>query len=366
MPGPSVPGPPCSLEAALRHRFPQIDPSAWEHPSDRAALDTLRQVPGFEAVLRTTIGRLQDAIALRRFLAQARPADEAHPRVARLWAEVQEVLDPPEPVPLYVGESEAINGFTVGVRQPHVVLTSQAVAKLRPDQIQAILAHELGHVLSGHVLYKTVVRTLDATRWWVLPGGANLALTGPLLLALFAWDRASELSADRAELLVVQDLEASLSLLRALEGPVREKMEARYRRIAEVSQVGADVLQKLDEAFARHPPIERRMAELQAWHGSETYQAILAGDYPRRDPDALRAPGLEERVASLRDGLQAQLGEAGEAGSRLQAQANRLGDRLAEQGAAATAWLSEAGGSVADQAEKALDWLAARTGRGED
>lgn len=355
--------PACAPEDLLRHRFPEIDPSAWEHPADRAALDTLRQVPGFEALLRSTVGRLQDAVALRRFLAKARPAEEAHPRTAALWAEVQEILDPPEPVPLFIGESDAINGFTVGVRQPHVVLTSQAVAKLRPEQVQAILAHELGHVLSGHVLYKTVVRTLDATRWWILPGGANLVLTAPLLLALFAWDRASELSADRAELLVVQDLAASLSLLRALEGPIKEKVQARYQRIAEFSQVGADVVQKLDEAFARHPPIDRRMQELEAWHGSETYRRILGGQYPRRDPEALRSQALEERVGTLRDGLSSQLEGAGEVGERLQEQAVALGGRLAEQGAAATAWLSERGGTVAGQAEKALDWLASRTGR---
>lgn len=333
----------------MRVRFPEIDPSAWEHPADRAALDALRQVPGFDALLRATLGRLQDAVALRRFLAQARPVEDVAPPVARLWAEVQEILDPPEPVPLYIGESEAINGFTVGVRQPRVLLTSQAVARLRPEQVQAILAHELGHVLSGHVLYKTLVRTLDAGRWWVLPGTANLVLTAPLLLALFAWDRASELSADRAELLVVQDLDATLSLLRALEGPVRDKIEERYRKVAAYSRLGADVVQALDDAFARHPPIERRMAELVAWHDSETYDRILLGVYPRRDPDALGAAGLEDRVAALRDGLQAQ--------------ASALGERVTEQGAAATAWLSETGGTLAEQAESALDWLASRTGR---
>ena len=36
---------------ADRKVFTQISPTAWEHPADRAALQTLRAIPGFDEVV---------------------------------------------------------------------------------------------------------------------------------------------------------------------------------------------------------------------------------------------------------------------------------------------------------------------------
>ncbi len=269
-------------------------------------------MPGFDALLRATLGRLQDLVALRHHLSKAKPVAEVSPDTAADWAEVIATLDPVDPVPLFVGEGAMVNGFTMGVRQPHVVLTRAAVDTLSRRQRKAILAHELGHVMSGHVMYKTLVRAVETTRWWVLPGGANLVLTAPLLLALYAWDRKSELSADRAELLAVQDLDTCLRLLRSAHAPQVQAAQARYRRIAAYSKAGADVAAALERAFAKHPPIDERIAELEAWHASPAYRAILGGDYPRRDPDLLRAQALEDRVGVMRAGLAAQLADVGQ------------------------------------------------------
>jgi len=321
--------------------FPDIDPIAWEHPADRAALDALRSVPGFDAVLRATLGRVQDAVALRRHLAAGRPAEAVAPRAALVWKDVVEVLDPVEEPPLYVSEGDSINGFTFGVRQPHVMVTRVAVDRLRSPQLKAILAHELGHVMSGHITYKTVIRALEATRWWLLPGGANLVLTAPLLLALYAWDRKSELSADRAELLVVQDLDVSVRLLRRTHAPIIEQVQERYRRIADYSKAGAQAVEALELAFSKHPPLDERIAELEAWQASDRYQAIRAGDYPRRDPDALRPAGVEERLDTMKAGLQAQLAAAQQTGARMQSQAS--------------SWLSDVGEAAAGQAESLIE-----------
>ena len=37
---------------ADRKILTQISPTAWEHPADRAALQTLRAIPGFDEVVR--------------------------------------------------------------------------------------------------------------------------------------------------------------------------------------------------------------------------------------------------------------------------------------------------------------------------
>ncbi|RME23817.1 MAG: M48 family peptidase [Deltaproteobacteria bacterium] len=332
--------------------FPDIDPIAWEHPADRAALDALRSVPGFDAVLRATLGRLQDAVALRSHLADASPAAEEAPHVHRTWQEVLGVLDAPDPVPLYVRDGDSINGYTFGVRRPHVMVTQAAIERLTVPQLRAILAHELGHVMSGHITYKTIIRALEATRWWLLPGGTNLVLTAPLLLALYAWDRKSELSADRAELLVVQDLDVSVRLLRLTHAPIIEQVQERYRRIAEVSRAGAQAIEALEQAFSKHPPLDERIAELEAWHTSDRYRAILAGDYPRRDPDALRPAAVEERLDTVRSGFEEQVAAARQAGARLRSQAS--------------SWLSDLGEAAGSQAGSLLERFRPGGGAGDE
>ena len=41
-----------------RKRFPEIAAVSWEHPADRAALQTLRAVPGVDEVIRRVLGML--------------------------------------------------------------------------------------------------------------------------------------------------------------------------------------------------------------------------------------------------------------------------------------------------------------------
>ena len=41
-----------------RQTLTQISPRAWEHPADRAALNTLRSLPGFDEVLRKVLSVL--------------------------------------------------------------------------------------------------------------------------------------------------------------------------------------------------------------------------------------------------------------------------------------------------------------------
>ena len=49
----------------------QISSRAWEHPADRAALNTLRALPGFDEVVRKVAGFLGDRGIRLLFLANA-------------------------------------------------------------------------------------------------------------------------------------------------------------------------------------------------------------------------------------------------------------------------------------------------------
>ena len=51
--------------------LPQISSRAWEHPADRAALNTLRAIPGFDEVVRRVAGFITERGVRQLFLANA-------------------------------------------------------------------------------------------------------------------------------------------------------------------------------------------------------------------------------------------------------------------------------------------------------
>ena len=89
--------------------------------------------------------------------------------------------------------------------KPFIVIHSAALELLDDDELRALLAHELGHVMSGHALYRTIAEILLLVSLGALPILAGIALL-PVRLALLEWSRKSELSSDRAGLLGGQDI----------------------------------------------------------------------------------------------------------------------------------------------------------------
>jgi Zn-dependent protease with chaperone function len=77
---------------------------------------------------------------------------------------------------LWVEESDSMNGYAMAGRS--VAVTRWAINALTPRQLQAILAHELGHHQGGHPWAGLVAF------WYALPGRAMAALTQSFLRML--------------------------------------------------------------------------------------------------------------------------------------------------------------------------------------
>jgi Zn-dependent protease with chaperone function len=282
-----------------------LSPRAYEHPADRAALVALRRVPGFDTVVRKLLGSIGDRSLRYAFLASSvRVSEEQFPEIHKSFLEACRVLDV-SPVPeLYVAQTPIVNAGAVGVDKPFIVINSGTVSLMSPEELQFILGHELGHVISGHVLYKTMLRLLlrMTTLAFAIPlGGAALyAIT----TALLEWDRKSELSADRAGLLAVQDPELALRVNMKLAGGGRAEqmnIDAFIAQAEEYKNSGSvvDGVVKLLNLIGRtHPFPVLRLAELKKWVESGDYDAILAGDYPRRDGDEAVSIYSELRASS--------------------------------------------------------------------
>ncbi|MFL5574763.1 MAG: M48 family metallopeptidase [Gemmatimonadaceae bacterium] len=275
---------------AARKPLTQIASTAWEHPADRAALNTLRSLPGFDEVVRKVAGFFGERGVRQLFLANAvRVGPAQRPRLHALYGEVLETLDSPTRPELYVTQTPFVNAAAVGFEKPFIVINTGTLALLNDEERRFVLAHELGHVMSGHTTYTTIAIILMTFGLRNLPFLAGLALV-PFQIALLEWYRKAELSADRAGLLGTQDLPASMSVFLKFAGGGAgddeidlEAFMAQAREYETDGNAWDTVLKVLNTAFRDHPFATVRAAELQRWVDAGDYGRIVDGQYPGRD-----------------------------------------------------------------------------------
>jgi Zn-dependent protease with chaperone function len=292
-----------------RQTFPQIAAVSWEHPADRAALQALRAVPGVDEVIRKVLALLGGERGIR-LLFQGNAIRVGPTQFPKLWhmhTEVCTTFDWEVVPELYVTHTPFFNAGAYGIDQPFIVIHSAAVELLVDDELRVLLSHELGHVISGHALYRTIAAILALISLGALPMLAELALL-PVRLAFLEWSRKSELSADRAGLLGGQDILAAQRVDMKMAGGGRGEgfggqlnIEAFMQQAHEYasSGEGLDIVYKVLSTLAlTHPMHTVRAAELQRWVATGDYDRILRGEYVRRGTEAKDRPISEDFAAA--------------------------------------------------------------------
>jgi Zn-dependent protease with chaperone function len=309
-----------------------ISPRAYQHPADRAATAALQRIPYLDEVVRQLIAlgyeRALRAVTLG---AAIRLGERQLPGVWVLHREVFHVLDLDDDVPgLYLTQFPFANAYTIGSKQPIVLLNSELLHLLDDAGSRSVLAHEAAHVHSDHVLYQTALLILLRLGSSRLPALAGLPLLG-IRLALLEWFRAAELSCDRAAALVTRDATAvcrSLMVLSAGAAADELNLDAFIAQAAEYEEggQGLDRLTKLmNDMSLTHPMPVRRVRQLTEWVHSGEYDRIVAGEYVRR--------GHEPPLRDEADGASAHY-------------ADRIGGAL-----------QQAGSSIGEIGEQLRDWL---------
>jgi len=273
-----------------RRILTSIGATSGDQPADRATLNALRKIPGFDLALRKIFGMFGERAIRLAFKANAvRVSERQYPWIHQRMLRVCEVLDVETIPELYVSQTPIVNAGAVGMNDPFIVLNSSMLEVLTRDEVEAVLAHEVGHIMSGHVLYRTLLILLMQLTIFRFPlvGIATL----PLLLALLEWNRKAELSCDRAALLAIQDRDIVLSTLMKLAGGTRgedldlTEFVAQSEEYRDGGETLDSVYKLLNVLGATHPFAVVRVAELKMWLESGRYEEILAGDYLRRDEE---------------------------------------------------------------------------------
>lgn len=295
-----------------RLRFPEISPRAYEHPADRGALATLRAVPGFPAVLKAVSGAVGErSERLLALASHVKVGGLQYPELQELRVECGAILDI-DPVPeIFVARDPQPQAKTIGMDKPFIVITTGLVELLDTDGLRFAIGHEMGHALSGHAMYRTLLDRLLGMvvgLSWMPVGYWGLRA---IIIALQDWYRRSELSCDRAGLLCAQDPAVVLRTHMMMAGATDpDKIDtaaflSQAKEYDEVPNVWDSVLKLMHLNGRLHPLPVMRAAELQRWAAGEGYRAILAGDYPRRgdDPESSWKDDVRDAAKSYRESL---------------------------------------------------------------
>ena len=326
----------------------QISSKAYEHPADRAATAALKAVPMLDTVVRKLVEFSYERALRQSFLGNSVKLSER--QLPELWTSfqgVKRILDMPADYDLYVSSSLNWNAITIGSQNPMVVVGSNLLEQLGPGEQRVVLAHELGHILSDHVLYITALNIL-------LAAGNSLPLVGLPLRAvravLLEWMRAAELSCDRAATLAVKDPQIVCRTLMVLaSGVPADKLDLDAFMAQAMEYESWDdshdrIRRFFNEINRTHSNAVRRVSEVMKWVQSGEYDRIVRGEYRRR--------GDETDVRA-------------EASDAMEFYAERFREMFRELGDNVTSL----GSQVGDMSQQAADWLRNRgrgTGSGSD
>ena len=288
-----------------RVRLPGISSRAYEHPADRSALVAMRKLTGFDVLLRRLASLFSDRSLRLLFLASSvRASQEQFPRLYELLLDGSSILDLPEVPELFISQDPIPNAMTLGSDKPFIVLTTGLVDLFDEEEMRFTIGHELGHALSGHAVYRTMLFHLTrlATRLaWFAIGYIGLRV---IIAGLEEWYRKSELSCDRAGVLAGQDPAAGRRALMKLAGGAKmselshDAFEQQAREYDAVPDVREGLIKLLQVQGTTHPFAVVRFAELDRWVREEDYEAILSGEYLRREDDPQVSVSEEMKAAA--------------------------------------------------------------------
>jgi Zn-dependent protease with chaperone function len=323
--------------------YPEISSKAYEHPADRAATAALKAVPMLDIVVRKLI-EFRYERALRQFYLgnSLKVGEHQLPGLYGSYRGVHHVLDMPDDYDLYVSSTPTLgfNAVTIGSQRPMIVIGAPLARELGPAEQRGVIAHELGHILSDHVVYMTALNIL--LRGVNLPGIVGLPLRA-VRAVLLEWFRAAELSCDRAATLAVRDPQIICrTLMVVASGMPSDQLDLdAFMTQAMDYENWEDPHDRVRRFFIEingtHSFAVRRVSEVMRWVQSGEYDRIIRGEYRRRGEETNVREEASDAFEFYAERFRALFREFGENVTNLGSQVGDVSQQVAD-------WLRNRGG----------------------
>lgn len=263
--------------------FPTLRGDDFQHPLDKQNTLILKALPGLQFVAKNMImsSATEEILYLENISSSLLVGPKQMPTLYRLIQEASKTLGMEAP-DLYVRQNPVPNAYTLALsgRRPFVVVHTALLDLLDEDEIQAVIAHELGHLKCDHAVWLTAANVLALGTVSLLP-----MITSTVEDAIMRWLRSAELSCDRAALLVTQDPRTVISSFMKLAGGSTNRFvnemnvdafleQARSYDEATSSPLGWYLKHAHSRALT-HPLPVLRAREIDSWSGSAEFKGLL-------------------------------------------------------------------------------------------
>ena len=256
------------------------------HPEDAKALKALKSIPTLPKVMEKVFEYGYDELAWsENVTTNLRLSETQMPEIYNRLPPICERLGIPVPE-LYVQMSPIANAWTSGHKKVYIVLSLGLIKRVKGEELDAVLAHECGHILCQHVLYQTLANAIftfgDTIADSFVGMIGNFAMK-PIRQALMVWSRASELTADRVACLFVPAATLAKSLARISMIPkyIVDGMDfdawGEQGRDYEALKNGTTwnkIVHWMADYDADHPYSPVRVFEAKKWEQTETCQFL--------------------------------------------------------------------------------------------
>lgn len=301
-----------------------ISSEAFRHPLDKEAEVALRSVPGFDLIASKFVEFIYERpqyVYLMGNALQVGPRQYAS--IYHVFRECVRDLDIfPEPG-LFVSQNPQVNSYALGQEHPYIILNTGLLDLVDEAELRVVLAHELGHIKCGHpILNQMSIWAMGvASMIGELTFGLGNLVNSGLIYAFYEWRRKAELSADRAALLVTDDLKSVMKSMMQLAGVSKKyahecsldefiRQSEQYR---DLDQDGLNQVYKFlfynggQGMMLSHPfPVER-IQYLKEWNDSVEYGEIRSGHYQQATTEGsvnVKAEKSQDEVDDLRQQIE--------------------------------------------------------------
>ncbi len=268
---------------------------SFRHPLDLQATKALKQIPGIDMLVRNLLGQLAEQFFYVENIASSVLVGEKQlPGYHKLLLDACQTLDL-EPPQLYIRQHPVPNAYTFAMRgkQPFIVMHTSLIDLLTTEEIQAVIAHELGHLKCDHGVYLTLVNLIVLAAGQLPNLGGMLAST--IQSQMLEWVRCAEFTCDRAALLATQDPKVVMSLLMKLAGgsptlAPQLNLDAFLAQARAYDNIGntelGEMLKSAHTSQLTHPVPVLRAREIDRWASSKEYQTLLQNPQMRYNSKA--------------------------------------------------------------------------------
>lgn len=289
--------------------LPNLHSSEYEHSLDKTTLEALRKIPLFPQLLELSTVP-QSSIARMELLgSNLRVNERQFPSIYKMLKEACEILGVDEPL-LYISSQPELNAYTSCPDKPIICIYGYLLDIMDEDELMFVIGHELSHIKSQHIIYKTLgvilANNMLSAIMSTIPGlGAfSQAAVHALNYAYYEWSRAAELSSDRGGYLACQNFTASCKALMKLAGSSKRYIDelnldefiAQSKEFAGMDSSALGVVQKIILSYGKsHPWSVSRVSELIKFNEEGLYSDILERKTERDIKD------LPAEIPSIKD-----------------------------------------------------------------